>query len=552
MLRRLTVKNYAIIRELDMGFGEGFTIITGETGAGKSILLGALGLVLGERADTSVLLSDKEKCIVEADFSIKGYDLAELFDASGVDYDDDAILRREITPAGKSRAFINDTPVTLSVMKELGERLIDVHSQHQTLLLGNNMFQMRVIDSYAGNAVLFREYTSAYARYLAARREYESAAQAMEKGRADHDYYSHQLDEFQAARLVPGEQEALEIEQEMLTNAAEIKEALASASSALSGDDVSAISLLRLARGGLSKISGWLPGAGELEKRIEAQLIDLNDISYETEKLNDRAVADPGRLDYVTQRLDTIYSLMQKHRCRDLGELLARQHQVEEAVAATADIDEKTGELKKKADAAYNESVKLAGRLSEARHRSAAPLAKEITAMLQKLGIPHARFEARIITLDAPVPAGLDRVDFLFTANRQVEPEELSRCASGGELSRVMLCLKSVLATSSGLPAIIFDEIDSGVSGEVASMVGSILAEMGRSMQVINITHLPQVASMGSLHYHVYKEESDRSTITRIRLLNDHERVTEVARLLSGSTITEAAMRNARELLGGR
>lgn len=552
MLRRLTVKNYAIIRELDMGFGEGFTIITGETGAGKSILLGALGLVLGERADTSVLLSDKEKCIVEADFSIKGYDLGELLEASGVDYDDDVILRREISPAGKSRAFINDTPVTLSVMKELGERLIDVHSQHQTLLLGNNMFQMRVIDSYAGNAVLFREYASAYTRYLAARREYESAALLMDKGRADHDYYSHQLDEFQAARLVPGEQESLEIEQEMLTNAAEIKEALSTAASALSGDDVSAISLLRLARGGLSKISGWLPGAGELEKRIEAQLIDLNDISYETEKLNDRAAADPGRLEYVTQRLDTIYSLMQKHRCRDLGELLARQQQVEEAVASTADIDEKTGELKKKADAAYNESVKLAGQLSEARHRAAVPLSNEITAMLQKLGIPHARFEVRILSLDAPGQAGLDRVDFLFTANRQVEPEELSRCASGGELSRVMLCLKSVLATSSGLPAIIFDEIDSGVSGEVASMVGSILAEMGRSMQVINITHLPQVASMGTLHYHVYKEESDLSTITRIRLLKDDERVTEVARLLSGSTITEAAMRNARELLRGR
>jgi len=552
MLRRLTVKNYAIIKELDMGFSEGFTIITGETGAGKSILLGALGLVLGERADTAVLLSDKEKCIVEADFSIKGYDLGELFEASGVDYDDEAILRREITPAGKSRAFINDTPVTLSVMKELGDRLIDVHSQHQTLLLGNNMFQMRVIDSYSGSTVLFREYVSAYSQYLTARREYEAAAMVMEKGRADHEYYSHQLDEFNAVKLVPGEQEALETEQEMLTNAAEIKEALTTATSALSADDVSALALLRLARTGLSKISAWLPGAGELEKRIEAQLIELNDISYEADKLNDRAVADPGRLEYVTQRIDTIYSLMQKHRCRDLGGLLERQKQLEDAVTATAGIDEKTGELKKKADESYNETFKLAVRLSEARRLSAVPLAKEITAMLQKLGIPHARFGARLLTLDVPGPGGLDKVEFLFTANKQVEPEELSRCASGGELSRVMLCLKSVLATSSGLPAIIFDEIDSGVSGEVASMVGSILAEMGRTMQVINITHLPQVASMGNLHYHVYKEESDHSTITRIRLLKGDERVTEVARLLSGSTITEAAMRNARELLGQR
>ncbi|MDZ7635283.1 MAG: DNA repair protein RecN [Bacteroidales bacterium] len=552
MLRRLTVKNYAIIKELDMGFGEGFTIITGETGAGKSILLGALGLVLGERADTSVLLSEKEKCIVEADFNIMGYDLGELFEANGVDYDDDAVLRREISPAGKSRAFINDTPVTLSVMKELGDRLIDVHSQHQTLLLGSSLFQMRVIDAYAGNTSLYRDYTSVYKTYLAARGEYESASQTMERGRADHDYYSHQLDEFNAARLVEGEQEAMEKEQEMLTNAAEIKEGLATATSALSGDDVSVLSLLRLARTSLSKISGWLPEAGGLEKRIEAQIIDLNDISFEAEKLNDSSVSDPGRLEYVIQRLDTIYSLMQKHRCRDLAELLERQKQVEEAVAATGDIDEKIDELKKRAERAYDEAAKLAGRLSSARHGAAVPLSKEITGLLQKLGIPHARFEARVTGLTASGPAGLDKVDFLFSANRQVEPEELSRCASGGELSRVMLCLKSVLASSSGLPAIIFDEIDLGVSGEVASMVGNILSDMGKSMQVINITHLPQVASRGNLHYHVYKEESDHSTITRVRLLSDDERVTEVARLLSGSTITEAAVRNARELLEGR
>jgi len=551
MLRRLTVKNYAIIKELDMGFGEGFTIITGETGAGKSILLGALGLVLGERADTSVLLSDKEKCIVEADFNIKGYDLGELLEANGVDYDDEAILRREITPAGKSRAFINDTPVTLGVMKDLGERLIDVHSQHQTLLLGSSLFQMRVIDAYAGITGLSREYSNVYRAWLAARTGYESAALTLERGRADHDYYLHQLNEFKAVGLVEGEQESLEKEQEMLSNAAEIKEALATATAALSGDDVSALPLLRLARNGLARISGWLPEAGELEKRIETQIIDLGDIAFEAEKLNDRAVADPGRLEYVTQRLDTVYSLMQKHRCSDLNGLLAIQRQVEEAVEATGDIDEKIGELKKKADGAYDDTVRLAGRLSSARNAAVTPLAKEITGILQKLGMPHARFEARIKSLAEPGPAGLERIDFLFSANRQVEPEELSRCASGGELSRVMLCLKSVLASSSGLPAIIFDEIDSGVSGEVASMVGSILADMGKSMQVINITHLPQVASRGNIHYHVYKEESDHSTITRVRLLNDVERVTEVARLLSGSTITEAAMRNARDLLEG-
>jgi DNA repair protein RecN (Recombination protein N) len=552
MLRKLTVRNYAIIRELDMGFGEGFTIITGETGAGKSILLGALGLALGERADTSVLLSHDEKCMVEAEFNIKGYDLEELFEANGVDYDDEAILRREITPAGKSRAFINDTPVTLGVMKDLGEKLIDVHSQHQTLLLGNSMFQMRVIDAFAGTVSLSGEYANAYRRYLKARQEYETVASDAERDRADYEYYSHQLEELMAARLVQGEQEELEREQEMLANASEIKEALTSVASALSGDDVSALSLMRMVRTSLAKISGWLPEAAELEKRIEAQLIDLNDIAYEAEKLNGTASDDPGRLDWVRSRLDTVYSLLQKHRCGDLEELLKKQEHIEKIVAATGDVEERLAALKLRSDEAFAMVTELAGQLSHARKEAVPALAREITAMLQKLGIPHARFETRISALAAPGPAGKDRIDFLFSANRQVAPEELSRCASGGELSRVMLCLKSVLASSSGLPAIIFDEIDSGVSGEVASMVGSILEEMGRSMQVINITHLPQVASRGSVHYHVYKEESDHSTITRVRLLTDSDRIKEIARLLSGSTITEAAMHNARELLGGK
>lgn len=551
MLRRLTVRNYAIIRELDMEFGEGFTIITGETGAGKSILLGALGLVLGERADTSVLLSQDEKCIVEAFFNISGYDLKDLFEANEVDYEDEAIIRREITPAGKSRAFLNDTPVNLGILKELGSRLIDVHSQHETLLLGDSMFQMRVTDAYAGSAALARQYSHIWKGYLAVRREYDEAALNLEKVKADYDYYQHQLDEFRAVNLVPGEQELLEKEQELLTNAAEIKEALSAATSALGGEDISALSLLRAARTSLSRIAGWLPEAGELEQRLEAQLIDLDDVSYEAEKLNERATADPGRLDYVTQRLDTIYSLMQKHRCRDFNELLAVQSRVEEAVEANAGTDEKLEELKKRSDSALAEVKDLASGLSGARHRAALPLEGEITAMLRKLGMPHARFRVSIRHLETPGPSGVDAVEFLFSANRQVEPEELSKCASGGELSRVMLCLKSVLANSTGLPAIIFDEIDSGVSGEVASMVGTILADMGRSMQVINITHLPQVAARGKIHYHVYKEESDHSTITRVRLLNELERVTEVARLLSGSTITEAALHNARELLRG-
>ncbi len=552
MLRRLTVRNYAIIRDLDMGFGEGFTIITGETGAGKSILLGALGLVLGERADTSVLLSKDEKCVVEAHFNLKGYDMEDLFESCQVDYDDNAILRREINPAGKSRAFINDSPVNLNVMKDIGERLIDIHSQHQTLLLGNSFFQMRVTDAFAGTAELFRDYLQQYRSYLSLRHDYEEVAGAAERARADYDYYSHQLEQFIAAKIMPGEQDELEREQEVLSNAGLIRESLQAATAALSGEEISSLALLREVRNNLARIAGWVPAAAELEKRIEASLVDLNDVSYEAEKLLGLAETDPGRLEFVIQRLDTIYSLMQKHRCQTIDELLIKQQEIEVRVTECAGIDDRLEVLKKNVDDALDISLKTAGELSARRRAAAAPLSTLITGLLQNLGMPHARFETSVSELPAPGSSGLDRIDFLFSANRQVPPEDLSRVASGGELSRVMLCLKSTLASTSGLPAIIFDEIDSGVSGEVASMVGNILADMGKAMQVINITHLPQVASKGKVHYHVYKEESDHSTITRVRLLNDEERLTEVARLLSGSSITDAALRNARELLSGR
>ena len=360
MLRRLTVKNYAIIRDLDMEFGEGFTIITGETGAGKSILLGALGLVLGGRADTSVLLSKDEKCIVEAHFNVKGYDMEELFESCQIDYDDNAIMRREINPAGKSRAFINDTPVNLNVMKDVGERLIDIHSQHQTLLLGNSLFQMRVTDAFAGTSALFRDYSLAYRRYQKIKIEYEAAAGEAERVRSDFEYYSHQLDQFRAAKLIAGEQEELEREQEVLSNAGVISEALSAATSALSGEDLSALALLREARNNLTKIAGWMPAAGELEKRIGTSLVELNDISYEAEKLLGTASTDPGRLEFVTQRLDTIFSLEQKHRCRDLTELLAKQAEIEARVSESAGIDDRILSLKKSADEALQSSMKLA------------------------------------------------------------------------------------------------------------------------------------------------------------------------------------------------
>lgn len=549
MLKRLIVRNYAIIRELDMEFSEGLTIITGETGAGKSILLGALSLVLGDRADTSVLLNKDEKCVVEAYFNIKGYNLEPLFNTYEIDYDDNAIMRREINSSGKSRAFINDTPVNLNVMRELGDRLIDIHSQHQTLLLGNSHFQLRVLDSFAGTSTLYSEYLVKFSDYSRMKREYDQLAGEADRQRADFEYYSHQLEQISAANLLPGEQETLEHEQEVLTNAGVIKESLATAANALSGEESSAVALLREAKNNLTRSGEWMNEASELSARIEAALIEISDISYEAEKLLTSVETDPGRLGYVTQRLDTIYSLLQKYRCRDIDELLAGKEEIARKVVQTGDVDGRLQELKSECDSLLKETSAMAATLSEKRKKAVPDLTERITDLLRQLGIPHSRFEVRISALAEPAGTGFDKVDFMFSANSQVPPEELSKVASGGELSRVMLSLKSVLAKTSGLPAIVFDEIDSGVSGEVASMVGTILSGMAVSMQVINITHLPQVASRGNFHYHVYKEDEQNTTRTRIKLLNKEERLLELARLLSGSTITEAAMKNAKELL---
>lgn len=549
MLKRLIVRNYAIIKDLDMEFGDGLTIITGETGAGKSILLGALSLVLGERADTGVLLNKDEKCIVEAHFNIKGYELEEFFSENEIDYDDNAILRREINNSGKSRAFINDTPVNLPLIKDIGDKLIDIHSQHQTLLLGNNLFQLRVLDAFAGTTEKFSNYTREYRNFQKINKEYENLTSEADRQRADYEYFRHQLDQLVEARLVEGEQEELEKEQELLSNTGSIKESLTATSAALSGEDISALALIREARNNLLKIQDWLPAAAEMVKRMDSSLVDLSDISYETEKLLTSVETDPGRLEFVTQRLDTIYSLMQKHRCSGLRELIEKQKDIERQVSITGDVDNRLTEMKAETDNLFNGLMKMAEEISSLRKKSAPSLGDRIIELLQQLGMPYGRFEVRITGMKEPAPQGIDRVEFMFTANRQVEPEELSRVASGGELSRLMLSLKSTLATTSGLPAIVFDEIDSGVSGEVASMVGTILYDMGRSMQVINITHLPQVASRGKYHFHVYKEDGDHSTITHIKLLNREERLMEVARLLSGSTVTDAALKNARELL---
>jgi DNA repair protein RecN (Recombination protein N) len=531
MLVKLYVQNYALIKDLDVELEDGLTIITGETGAGKTILLGALSLILGKRADTSVLLEKNEKCVVEGTFRIEEYDLSQFFKINELDYEPVTILRREINPAGKSRAFINDTPVTINLLEELGDQLIDIHSQHQTLMLHDNLFQLNVIDSFAGTTKLVIRYKQAYYNYRLLLKEYNEAKEKTERNNSDLEYYRFQLNQLDDTKLIEGEQDELEKEQELLSHAEDIKLGLSSASDLFSSDNNS------------------IPQGKEIFDRTESSYIELNDLAGELEKLAATIEADPHRLAKVNDRLDTIYSLIQKHKVNTLNELIIKREEIRQTIKSIVTGDERVTELAAVLEKVTKELKNLAEEISGKRKNILNDVEKKITDLLKQLGMPNARFRITLSKLQDFTYLGIDHADFLFSANKQVEPENLAKIASGGELSRVMLSLKSLLTKNTNLPTIIFDEIDAGVSGEVADKVGQILAGMGKYMQVVNITHLPQVASRGTKHYHVYKDESGTSTITRIKLLSPEERVMEVARLLSGSEITETAIKNAKELI---
>jgi DNA repair protein RecN (Recombination protein N) len=549
MLIKLFVQNYALIKELDVELENGLTIITGETGAGKSILLGALSLILGTRADSSVLLDKNEKCIVEGTFRIEEYELNEFFISNELDYAIVTTLRREINPAGKSRAFINDTPVTINLLKELGDRLIDIHSQHQTLMLNDNSFQLNLIDSFSGIAKLKNEYRETYSSYRKLKREYTTIKEKAFKNRADLEYYQFQFNQLDEAKLIHGEQSELEAEQELLGHAEEIKLALTTSSNLFFAEGISILSMIREVKSNLGRIRAFLPESESLLSRAESSLIELDDLAAEIEKLATSIEADPQRLSQVNNRLDSIYSLIQKHRVNDLDELIRKKDEIKELINSIVTSDEQLTELEALLEKDIN-SLKTISEEISVRRKSVLPdIEMRIIALLKQLGIPNAKFRISLIQLQEFTPTGIDQADFLFSANKQIAPENLAKIASGGELSRVMLSLKSLLTKNNNLPTIIFDEIDSGVSGEVADKVGQILSGMGKYMQVINITHLPQVASRGTRHYHVYKDDTDNSTFTRVKLLSPEERILEVARLLSGSEVTETAMKNARELL---
>jgi DNA repair protein RecN (Recombination protein N) len=510
---------------------------------------GALSLILGTRADSSVLLDKNEKCIVEGTFRIEEYDLKEFFAINELDYEAITSVRREINPAGKSRAFINDTPVTINILKELGDKLIDIHSQHQTLMLNDNSFQLNLVDSFSGTSVLKSKYREVYADYRKLRKEYITLKEQSEKNRTDLEYYQFQYNQLEEAKLKQGEQAELEAEQEVLSHAEEIKLALTTSSNLFYTEGMSILSMLREVKINLGRIRSYLAETENLLSRTESSLIELDDLAAEIEKLSVSIEADPQRLAFVNGRLDNIYSFLQKHHVKDLDELISKKEDIKALINSIVSSDERLAEMEALIENAAGQLKSVSEEISEKRKSVLPEIESRITDLLKQLGIPNAKFKILLTRLKEFAPTGIDQADFLFSANKQIEPENLARIASGGELSRVMLSLKSLLSKNNNLPTIIFDEIDSGVSGEVADKVGQILSSMGKYMQVINITHLPQVASRGTRHFHVYKDDTDNSTFTRVKLLSHEERILEVARLLSGSEVTETAMKNARELL---
>jgi DNA repair protein RecN (Recombination protein N) len=549
MLRRLQIRNYALIRELDVDFTSGLTIITGETGAGKSILIGALSLILGQRADTSVLKDQDNKCIVEGVFDADGYGLEPLFAENDLDYDKQVIFRREIAANGKSRAFVNDTPVNLKTLQDIGVRLIDIHSQHQSLELGNRLFQLMVVDNYSGNLVLLKEYQYKYKAYKSLLSELTAAEEKAQLMRQELDYFQFQLEQLTNANLQLGEQEKLEHELTLLTHADELKTAFLSVANLLREEDGNALVRVKESMGILNRILKFYPEASGLIERMNGIYLEMSDISAGVAYSSEKMEVDPGRIVFLNERLDQLYSLQQKHHVADEEDLIKLRDDFEVKVNSVFSNDESLLALKNSVAEKENELFVLAEQLTTNRKAVAERIGQKVEEQLFQLGMPNSKFSVEISTGLPLTQWGRDEVNFLFTANKNGELNEISKVASGGELSRLMLSIKALISKSKALPTILFDEIDSGVSGETADKMGNILKEISLDMQVINITHLPQIAAKGDMHYLVYKEDTERETITRLKLLSQEDRVGEVAKMLSGEVITEAARLNAVELL---
>ncbi len=553
MLKKLDIRNFTLIDHLEMALYPGFSVITGETGAGKSIVIGAIGLLLGNRADAKQVKRGCDKCIIEATFDLSIYHsdvLKDFFEDNDLDYEpEECLLRREVNANGKSRAFINDTPVTLALMRELGEQLIDVHSQHQNLLLSKEDFQLNVVDIIARDRQQLADYRAAFAELRSAQRRLEELREQIATSRDNEDFLRFQQKELSEANLASGEQEQLEQEAELMSHAEDIKRALHEADYGLSGDDTGIVNLTRSIAAQLRSVADVYPEAQELAERLESCFVELKDISQEISSKVDDVEYDPQRFNLITQRLDTIYTLQQKFHVQTVDELLDRLNGINAQLDNIDNSDEELQELERSVEKLHAVCVEKAVVLTDMRRKSATVVEQELSKLLVPLGIPKVRFKVDVSPADLSTN-GADKVMFLFSANSSTDMQPVSQVASGGEIARVMLSLKAMISKAIGLPTIIFDEIDTGVSGRVAEQMAHIMRDMGKAnRQVLCITHLPQIAAAGSTHYKVAKQETEQGTVSTMTQLSDEQRITEIAQMLSGSDVSQAAVDNAKSLL---
>ena len=550
MLKQLYIKNFTLIDELNITFNSGFSVITGETGAGKSIILGAINLLLGQRADTKVIKADEDKCVIEAHFDLSNYNMEQFFADNDIDYEsEDTIIRREINKNGKSRAFINDLPVQLGLMRELGEMLVDIHSQHQNLLLQKENFQLNVVDIIAHDSKECNAYRESFAAYKKAQADLKQLEENIAQGRENEEFMRFQFNDINKAGLKVDEQESIEQESEQLSHAEEIKEALFDSDNLLSGEVQGAVEQVKRAASRLHAIEHVFPDARELAERLDNCHIELKDIALEIGRDADRLEFDPARLDQLNERLDTIYSLQQKFHVSTIAELLQIRDDLEQKLGNIDNSDELLEETRTHVEQLRKDCLDKASCLTEKREKAALLVEKEMASRLVPLGIPNVRFQIQFATKELSED-GRDKIAFLFSANRSTPLQPISEVASGGEIARVMLSLKAMISGAVKLPTIIFDEIDTGVSGRVAEMMAQIMQEMGRNdRQVISITHLPQIAALGAAHYKVSKEETAEGTVSRMQRLTPEERIQEIAQMLSGSNVTAEAVSNAKALL---
>ena len=550
MLKHLYIKNFTLIDELDIELHEGFSVITGETGAGKSIILGAIALLLGQRADSKTIKQGADKCVIEASFDLSRYGMDDFFEENDIEYDpDDCIIRRELTASGKSRAFINDTPVQLSMLKELGERLVDVHSQHQNLLLNKQDFQLGVVDIIADDSAALSQYQQTFHKCQSINKQLDELKESVERNRQNLDFLQFQCDELTQAALMEGEQEELEQRGETMSHAEEIKSALYETDNALGAEQTGVVPSLRSSMSALKGISRVFPAVEELSQRLESCYIEVKDISQDVARYLDDVDFDPSELDAVNNRLDRLYDLEKKYHVETVEELMARRDEIRQQLDSIENSDESLAELQQQLDALLKQAGKEADALTKLRTKAARQIQDDMQSKLVPLGMPAVRFSVQI-TPEQLGPNGQDKVSFLFSANASTPLQPIAQVASGGEIARVMLSLKAMISGAVKLPTIIFDEIDTGVSGKMAEKMAEMMKDMGcHGRQVISITHLPQIAALGTHHYKVEKKETSQGTTSSMKALSADERILEIAQMLSGSDVSDAAIQNAKELL---